>query len=74
METALERAIAAAGGPVAIAKLVGVSSQAVSQWERIPAKHCMAIETATGIPCHEQRPDIFPKPSTPVETGESAGA
>lgn len=70
METVLDRAAKAVGGVVALAKLVGVSSQAVSQWEKIPPKHCLTIERATGISCHEQRPDIFAAPinSRPCDT------
>lgn len=63
---ALKRAIAAAGGQVALAKILGLKSQgSISNWihrnERVPAEHVLAIERATGVSRHDLRPDIYPR-------------
>lgn len=60
MFEACERAKEAVGGPAALARLLGnVSSQAVSQWKRIPAERILEVERITGISRHDLRPDIF---------------
>jgi len=50
-----------AGGPTFIASIFGIHSQAVSQWERVPAERCLAIEEATagGLTRYMMRPDIY---------------
>ena len=76
----LTRAFEAAGGVAALAAKLGVTSQAVSQWTRIPAERTLAVEAATGgkIARHELRPDLYPPPepdldrSPPVD-GEGTG-
>jgi DNA-binding transcriptional regulator YdaS (Cro superfamily) len=67
----IARASAIAGGQAALAKLVGVTPQAVNNWHRtsVPAERCRAIEAATSgqVTVHELRPDIFgPPPSAPA--------
>jgi DNA-binding transcriptional regulator YdaS (Cro superfamily) len=62
---AIERACVAAGGQVALARVVGVRPQAVSQWvtgsRPVPAKRCLASEEATGrqVTRYDLRPDVF---------------
>jgi len=62
--SALERAIAAAGGQSALARLIGKSQGHVWHWlkvgKRVPAEAVLAIEGATGVPRHELRPDVYP--------------
>lgn len=55
-------AINAAGGVAKLASLISVSSQAISQWTRVPAERVLQIERATGgkITRHELRPDLYP--------------
>lgn len=60
---ALSRAIKEAGGPKALGDVIGISSQAISQWTECPPKRVLAVEAASGVPRHELRPDIFPTPS-----------
>ena len=55
-----ERAKQAAGGAAALAAKLGISKQAVSMWQKIPAERVIAIEAATGIPREELRPDLYP--------------
>lgn len=55
-----EKAKNDAGGPAALAKaLGGLTSQAVSQWKKIPAERVLDVERITGISRHELRPDVF---------------
>lgn len=64
-ETALQRAIRLAGGYAAVAQLLRMESrQAVYMWtrRRLPAEHCINLERVSGVPRHELRPDIFPRP------------
>lgn len=61
-DTALERAIKAAGGTGALAKTINVTSQAISQWERVPAERVIAVEAATNgsVSRSDLRPDLYP--------------
>ena len=42
-----------------IARQCKITRGAVSQWERVPAKHVLTVEVVTGISRHELRPDIY---------------
>lgn len=59
-ERALKRAIAACGGPKALAGQVGVTAQAICQWDEVPPLRVIAVERASGVPRYELRPDIYP--------------
>ncbi len=59
-KTALKRAIEAAGGAAALAKPLGISVQAVAQWDEVPPLRVLAVERASGVPRHELRPDLYP--------------
>ncbi|WP_080951700.1 transcriptional regulator [Xanthomonas citri] len=64
-------------GQAGIARLLGVTPQAVNQWvtssRSVPPRHVLAIETATGVSRHDLRPDVFgPAPANPA--GEVADA
>jgi len=63
MNEALDKAIAACGSSRMLARAIGVSPQAVSQWRRVPVGRVLAVEAITGISRHELRPDIYgPQP------------
>ena len=55
-------AIEKAGSVSALARMVGVRPQAISQWKEIPASRARTIADATGIPLHELRPDLWEPP------------
>lgn len=60
MEKACELAKDKAGGPAALAKAIGgVTSQAVSQWRKVPAERVLDVERITGVSRHKLRPDVF---------------
>jgi len=53
------------GMVAAIASKLGISRQAVIQWDPIPIDRVPTVEQVTGIPRHElrpDRPDLFPPP------------
>ena len=65
-DPSLSQAIAILGGLKAVGEALGVTKQAVSQWDICPHLHVLKLEKATGIPRHEIRPDIYP-PSEAAE-------
>jgi DNA-binding transcriptional regulator YdaS (Cro superfamily) len=45
-----------------LARVTGQKPQAVNRWVKTgsaPAKHCIAIEQATGVSRHDLRADVF---------------
>lgn len=74
MEEICANIIKGQGGPGSLAaKLVEaghgpITSQAVSQWKRVPPGRVIQIETLTGISRHQIRPDIFGE--TPIQAAE----
>jgi DNA-binding transcriptional regulator YdaS (Cro superfamily) len=61
-DPALSRAIEEAGGVAELARKLSISSQAVSQWDRVPAERALEVERATGgaVTRHDLRPDLYP--------------
>jgi DNA-binding transcriptional regulator YdaS (Cro superfamily) len=57
---ALGRAVARVGGQAKFARLIGVTAQAVSQWDEVPPLRVLAVERASGVSRHELRPDLYP--------------
>ena len=67
---ALKTTIAQLGSQVAVARVAGVSPQAVSEivrrGRRVPAEWCLPIQEATGgaVSAHDLRPDLYPPQET----------
>ena len=59
MNEALRDAIAVAGGRRSLARLLGISHQAIYQWNEIPPKYLIRMEATTGIPRQVLRPDLY---------------
>jgi hypothetical protein len=60
----MQRAVEKVGTQLALARLIGRYPQEISRWVkagRAPARHCRAIERATGVPCTELRPEKITK-------------
>jgi DNA-binding transcriptional regulator YdaS (Cro superfamily) len=52
-------AIRAMGGHRKLGRLLGISHQAIGQWDRIPGERLIEIEILTGVPREELRPDLY---------------
>jgi len=59
-EDGLEQAIQAAGGVGALARALGISQPAVSNWQKIPAERVLAVAALTGLKRSVLRPDLYP--------------
>lgn len=67
---ALEKAIEIAGGQAELSVKIGLERTSsnvgvmLSRDKKASAKYVAKISLATGIPCHQLRPDIFPAPES----------
>ena len=52
-------AIEKAGGLRALARELGMSHQALAEWQRIPADRLLQVEAVTQIPREKLRPDLY---------------
>lgn len=60
MMTPLDRAIKAVGSSKELARRIGVTPQAVSQWKAVPPSRVLAVERASGVSRTVLRPDLYP--------------
>lgn len=68
----LARAIAAIGGMRSLARAIGVSQPAISNWKRVPADRVIAIETVTGVSRKSLRPDLYQAKMTALDDVDQA--
>lgn len=84
---ALTKAIDAAGGVSALARSIGVTQSAVSNWrarESVPPEHCAGVEAAAGAAVrrwhlrpndwHRIWPELVGAPGAPAVAQEQAAA
>ena len=57
VKAALERLSAAQ-----LAEALGITSEAVYQWHKVPLTRVHDVERVTGVPLHVLRPDFFGDP------------
>lgn len=50
-----------------LALKLGITAQAISQWDRVPVERVLSVERLTGVPRHVLRPDIYPPDATSAE-------
>jgi TorA maturation chaperone TorD len=58
-EGGLGKAIEAAGGIGALARALGISQPAVSNWQKVPAERVLTVEAVTGVSRFVLRPDLY---------------
>lgn len=63
VSSALDRAIKKTGTAKELAVQLGITPQALSQWDEVPPLRVLDVERITGVPRHELRPDLYPAPS-----------
>lgn len=59
----IERAVKAVGSQTLLAKVLGCTPQNVQQMcatGKVPGKHVLRIEAASGVPRSELNPDLYP--------------
>jgi len=67
MKTGLQQAIEIAGSQVKLARLLGISHQALNKWRDVPpTRHIIAIERATGVHRSLLRPDLYETPDQKI--------
>jgi TorA maturation chaperone TorD len=72
-EGGLQRAIDAAGGVGALARLIGIAQPSLSNWRRVPAERVVAVEAATGVARAALRPDLYPEQGHMSEEADDHG-
>ena len=59
MNEGLKAAVEAVGGLRALARLLGITHQAILQWDKVPAERLLEIEKVTGVARERLRPDLY---------------
>jgi len=65
-DSVIGQAITIAGGPIALARAVGIKPPSLYSWKKVPAARVLAVEAATGISRTRLRPDLYPPEEKPV--------
>jgi TorA maturation chaperone TorD len=75
-DSGLQRAIEAAGGVGALARLLGIAQPSVSNWQRVPAERVLSVEAATGVSRETLRADLYPAapPTVALDDADEARA
>jgi DNA-binding transcriptional regulator YdaS (Cro superfamily) len=57
--SAVFEALGGRGGQEKLARMLGISSAAISRWKAVPAHRIVQIEALTGVPREIQRPELY---------------
>ena len=71
---ALAEAIRRKGGVNELARSIGITPQAISQWGEVPPLQVIAVERATGVSRQALRPDLYPDAEIPSSDAPSTSA
>jgi DNA-binding transcriptional regulator YdaS (Cro superfamily) len=71
MDSITKLAVLKAGGPVKVGNRLQLTRQAVSRWEKVPAKHVLALEEMSGVSRYVLRPDVYGAAPGPFEVMSS---
>jgi len=63
LEAACQKVFEVRPTKAALAEALGISRQAVQQWEWVPEDRVLEVEEATGVHRSLLRPDLYPHPS-----------
>ena len=58
---AKNKAVKKAGGTNELARKLGISPSAVSQWKKVPSGRVLKLEGLTSMRRSEIRPDLYPE-------------
>ena len=61
-QRAVDEAVRRVGSPARLAKLLGITRQAIQQWKSVPPERVLALENISGVSRYELRPDIYGPP------------
>lgn len=59
VKSGVQAAVDAAGGVRALARILGISHQAIVQWDVVPASRLLEVERLTGVQREILRPDLY---------------
>jgi DNA-binding transcriptional regulator YdaS (Cro superfamily) len=59
IDDGLRQAVEAAGSFKALARALGMSLQALSEWKRVPAHRILQVEAVTGVCRTKLRPELY---------------
>lgn len=69
-----KRAIEAAGGSAKLGTALGITRQAVEDWDKVPPKHVLRVEQLSGVSRYQLRPDIYGDAPSPLAREAYAAA
>jgi DNA-binding transcriptional regulator YdaS (Cro superfamily) len=61
LSAGLQQAIKVVGTRAELARRLGITPQALSNWQRVPTARIIDVERVTGVPREQLRPDLYRK-------------